>query len=385
MADIGKGWHIADIASGVTSAVVGGLDSAFGWSAKRQENAQKRLMDKQQDQWKEQQQILADQQLAQWNRENEYNDPTNYYKRLLQGADANGISKAGALGDMPGGNVGVSQSKNVPGSTSIPGVGGVQQQSIAAGMNTVLAGMRQRAEIANIESQTEKNYADAGLSSERSKSEVINRQYLEAMSNLADDQRLDGKHRRAAMDAKAALDRFTVDNGEALQPFVIDELISRSADAFERSLYTRKRRSTHDREVDSMIAEANSNIQLQGAIKEAYQELTRERELNNEHFEKICSDLAKEVQYNAEMAKYGAWQAEFDYNHAEGSLWWSRVGTAIGVGSQVVQAYGSVRGRGSTPRSSFKQDAIRQKDAYKRYIISRYNENITPDGSFDVN
>lgn len=171
MADIDK--IIGDIGSGlkVANGAAGLIDGIFGISAKRQENAQKRLMDKQQEQWKEQQGILNDYMLEQWNRENEYNDPTNYYKRLLNGADANGISKAGALGDMPGGNVGVSASKNTAGGNVGTGVG--SPSALGLGNPTALAGLRQRAEIENIESQTAKNYADAGLSDAKTTTEQL--------------------------------------------------------------------------------------------------------------------------------------------------------------------------------------------------------------------
>lgn len=188
------------------SAAVGALDSVFGWSAKRQENAQKRLMDKQQDQWKEQQQILADQQLEQWNRENEYNDPTNYYKRLFEGAAANGINPKALIGDSAPGSVGVSSPKNAPGSTSIPGVGGVQQQSIASG---IIDGMRQRAEISNIDALTDKYKAEAGLSREKSDTESVQRGYLGSLQNyymaaenLVNEQAL-------SEPAKRAVDRIT--------------------------------------------------------------------------------------------------------------------------------------------------------------------------------
>ena len=179
----------------VVNGVAGLVDGIFGISAKRQENSQKRLMDKQQEQWKEQQGILNDYMLAQWNRENEYNDPTNYYKRLLNGADANGISKAGALGDMPGGNVGVSASKNTAGGNVGTGVG--SPSALGLGNPTALAGLRQRAEISNLESQTAKNYADAGLSKAKITTEQLQwniQQTIYVMnSNLSDLYEKDGK------------------------------------------------------------------------------------------------------------------------------------------------------------------------------------------------
>lgn len=179
----------------VANGVAGLVDGIFGISAKRQEKAQQRLMDKQQDQWKEQQSVLNDYMLAQWNRENEFNDPTNYYKRLLDGADANGISKAGVLGNMPSGNVGVSASKNTAGGNVGTGVG--SPSALGLGDSSSLAGLRQRAEIENIESQTTRNLAEAGLSEARITTEQlqwnIQQSIYKLNNNLADLYVKDGK------------------------------------------------------------------------------------------------------------------------------------------------------------------------------------------------
>lgn len=162
--------------------IISGLDSFLGISANRQLKHQQRLMQQQQSYWKQQQQILNDYQLEQWNRENEYNDPTNYYDRLFNAADVHGINKNVLLGGVSG-NVGQSATGvRVPGSTSVPGVGGVSQQSIGAGMSVLMQGMRQRAEIENIQSQTDKNRADAGLSLEKTESESVLRSYLGALT-----------------------------------------------------------------------------------------------------------------------------------------------------------------------------------------------------------
>lgn len=201
---------------GAASGIVGGLDSVFGWSAKRQENAQKRLMDKQQEQWKEQQQILADQQLEQWNRENEYNDPTNYYKRLFEGAAANGINPKALIGDSAPGSVGQSASGvTAPGSTSPPGVGGVQQQSIAAGMNQVMAGMRQRAEIGLIEAQIrnldkQNEERDSNIALNR-----LNEGYITQLTSLTYQQAVSEPIRRAGQIIQNTLAQYDVDTYDA--------------------------------------------------------------------------------------------------------------------------------------------------------------------------
>lgn len=198
--------------AGAASGIIGGLDSLFGWSAKRQENAQKRLMDKQQEQWKEQQQILADQQLEQWNRENEYNDPTNYYKRLFEGAVVNGINPKALIGDSVPGSVGQSASGvTAPGSTSSPGVGGVQQQSIAAGMNQVMAGMRQRAEINLIEAQAENLEQQNRESDSRIALNRLNEGYITQLTSLTYQQAVSEPIRRAGQVIHNTLAQYDVD------------------------------------------------------------------------------------------------------------------------------------------------------------------------------
>lgn len=176
MGSVGAGLSVANAATGF-------LDGIFGWSAKRQERAQKRLMQQQQAYWKEQQSILALQQLDQWNRENEYNDPTNYFKRLMAGAEANGLSKAAVLGDQPGGSVGVSASGvQSPGSTSAPGAG--SPSLLGLGSASSLANLRQRAEIENIDADTMQKKMNAGLLDALTTTEHINWSLMETKEKL---------------------------------------------------------------------------------------------------------------------------------------------------------------------------------------------------------
>ena len=93
----------------VASGAAGFLDSIFGWSAKRQNKYQNQLMDKQFNQQKEFYQMQLEDQLEQWNRENEYNDPTNAYKRLVNGLERNGLNKALAIAALV--SLGYSQSE----------------------------------------------------------------------------------------------------------------------------------------------------------------------------------------------------------------------------------------------------------------------------------
>ena len=146
--------------SGFGSAV-NAFDSVFGISQRRQENAQKRLMEQQQEYWNKQNEVLYNQQVEQWNRENEYNDPTNAYKRLLDGAEANGLSKAQVLNGA-GSQVQSQGASGVsaPGSVATPSTSGAPVYNMGQG---VMNSMRQLAEIDLMESEAEKNRSSVGL------------------------------------------------------------------------------------------------------------------------------------------------------------------------------------------------------------------------------
>ncbi len=266
---------------GIASAVVSGLDSLFGWSAKRQENAQKRLMDKQQTQWKEQQDILAQQQLAQWNRENEYNDPTNYYKRLLEGAESNGITKAGVLGNMPAGSVGQSATGvTAAGSTTGTGVGGVQQQSISAGMNNVLAGMRQRAEIDLIEAQARNLDQQNKESDSRIDLNKLNEGYIYQLTALAYEQAVSEPIKRAGQVLSNVLQSFDVETYDAR--FISDieakwaQIQSAYASAYESWQSARKigkEVEWFDTNAMQALAMSRSQVAVNWAMAKAQQKL----------------------------------------------------------------------------------------------------------------
>lgn len=276
---------------GVASAVVSGLDSVFGWSSKRQENAQKRLMDKQQEQWKEQQDILARQQLEQWNRENEYNDPTNYFKRLFNGAEANGITKAGVLGNMPAGSVGQSATGvTAPGSTSGTGVGGVQQQSISAGMNNVLAGMRQRAEINLIEAQVrnlDQQNKESDSRIDVNKSTVEN---LDALTRVASNEAVLGPLRQKSLEIANELDAIRL---EYAKPNAEADLEQRYANI----------QTAYDEAYKAYQEGRNAELRNQYVDRESIQRLAESRALAGYYVaqSKVAKELAEK--YDAETAK----------------------------------------------------------------------------------
>lgn len=161
----GSGLSVANSAAGL-------IDSIFGFSARRQQKMQKELMSQSQDYWKEQQDILAQQQLDQWNRENEYNDPTNYYKRLMAGAQANGITKQAALmGEQPG-SVGTAAHDSQPAAGSgVSAPGG--SSLLPIGSAASLSNLRQRAEISNLESLSNLYDKESGLTDARTTTEQL--------------------------------------------------------------------------------------------------------------------------------------------------------------------------------------------------------------------
>lgn len=302
---------------GIASAVVSGLDSIFGLSSKRQERAQKRLMDKQQEQWKEQQDILARQQFEQWTRENEYNDPTNYYKRLFDGAAANGITKAGVLGNMPAGSVGQSATGvTAPGSTSGTGVGGVQQQSISAGMNNVLAGMRQRAEINLIEAQVRNLDQQNKESDSRIDLNKLNEGYIYQLTALTYEQAVSEPIKRAGQVLSNVLQSFDVETYDSR--FIADinskwaQIQSAYASAYESWQSARKigkEVEWFDTNAMQVLEVSRSQVAVNWAMAKAQQELaekydaeTAQQILASDEFKKGMQSRLNILQNESEWA-----------------------------------------------------------------------------------
>lgn len=197
-----------DVTSGIGS-IFGVIDSIFGISQRRQENAQKRLMEQQQQYWNQQNEILYNQQVEQWNRENEYNDPTNAYKRLLDGAEANGLSKAQVLNGA--GSQVQSQSASgvsAPGSVATPSTSGAPVYSMGQG---VMNSMRQLAEIDLMESQAEENRANAGLSGARTATEKEMQAVYQKTVQLYDEQIATHRQNRQFKDLQMVYQRIVND------------------------------------------------------------------------------------------------------------------------------------------------------------------------------
>ena len=196
---------LGSFGSGLSAAsgATGFFDSIFGWSAKRQHKYQQQLMDKQYSQQKEFYQMQLEDQLEQWNRENQYNDPTNAYKRLVEGLDRNGLNKALAIGGASGGVTASSgHNASVPsgGSSGLP-----SSTLLPIGSVGALSNLRQRAEISNIEAQTEKTRKEAGLVDVQTTNEMLRSSVIDAQHTLL---QLSAKNVKADTAVKRATESF---------------------------------------------------------------------------------------------------------------------------------------------------------------------------------
>lgn len=190
--------------SSAVSGVAGLMDSIFGWSSKRQFKQAQRLMDKQYEQQMSMYERQLSDQLEQWNRENEYNDPTNAYKRLVAGLDANGLNKALAIsGAQSGVTASSGHNSSVPsgGSTSLGST-----SLLPAGSVSSLSNLRQRSEISLIEAQAEKTRKEAGLVDVQTTNEMLRSSVLDAQHKLL---QISAKNTEADTAVKKATESYT--------------------------------------------------------------------------------------------------------------------------------------------------------------------------------
>lgn len=272
---------------------------------------------------------MARQQLEQWNRENEYNDPTNYFKRLFNGAEANGITKAGVLGNMPAGSVGQSATGvTAPGSTSGTGVGGVQQQSISAGMNNVLAGMRQRAEINLIEAQVrnlDQQNKESDSRIDVNKSTVEN---LDALTRVASNEAVLGPLRQKSLEIANELDAIRLEyakpNAEAdlEQRYAnIQKAYDEAYKAYQEGRNAELRNQYVDRESIQRLAESRAlagyyvaQSKVAKELAEKYDAETAQQILESDEFQKGMQDRLTILGAEAD------WSDVYQYTHTFGQL-----------------------------------------------------------------
>ena len=295
----------------VANAGAGLLDSIFGFSAKRQYKYQKQLMNDQYGYWLKQQDILANQQLEQWNRENEYNDPTNYYKRLMDGAEANGLSKAAIMGNSPGGSVGQSASGvSVPGTTAMPSAG--SSSLLPIGSANTLANLRQHAEIANIEAQTANLEQQTQESSSRVALNDVNSAYLSALEWLTNEKATSEEYKREGFKLSNALKQLEVENYQDITDANLRKLfaetnnINLSSAEKTIGLETLSQRNEAILEQTRSITMLNiADVALKKVLEKKYGAEYVRQLAENEHFNRIKDDLAKEISNNSYFSSFG--------------------------------------------------------------------------------
>ena len=349
-------------AASAANGVAGLIDGIFGFSAKRQYKNQKKLMEQQQNYWKEQQEILAGQQLDQWNRENEYNDPTNYYKRLLQGTDANGLSKAAVLGDQPGGTVGQSGHQQVPASGSGVGLGSSTLQPI--GSASSLSNLKQRSEIANIDALTNMYNTQAGVAGSQQRLNEANIAVADANARLINEQALSEPVRRALTSQQEIYQKFQNSAFDARNEAEIRKLVSDAYDAFQRGSKTGKEANWVDKQAESSLKATYAMIALNGAQAIAQQKLADlygaqyVSQLNdNEQWSRTIDSIVKRIETEARFAGVPFMsQAVSSIGHITVPGYGALGVSSVSSGHDLLEALTSqLFESGKPPRSSFKR------------------------------
>lgn len=374
-----------DFTSGIGS-IIGSIDSLFGFSQRRQENAQKRLMEQQQQYWNQQNEILYNQQVEQWNRENAYNDPTNAYKRLLDGAEANGLSKAQVLNGA-GSQVQSQGASGVkmPGSTSLPSTSGAPVYSMGQG---VMNSMRQLAEIDLMESQAQENRSRAGLQGAQTDYTLRSFGLLEANERLILEKALSEPVRRALDSANAALLQAQENRLARLTPYEIDNFVTTSIrnmvsslESYERGRYISKEIEWYDRQAQSNLDRTQSEIELNAAIAKVQQELvekydaeTVQQILESEVYRDTIDAIKGRIESESNIIQFNDATKQSDRRWRIGGQIFNGV---VSVGSAYL-GYRGVKLQGKALNHKIEQDALNRVDGYKTEIMGK----ISSDGEF---
>lgn len=381
--------NFLDQAGGIGTFVgagVGAIDSIFGISQRRQENAQKRMMEQQQNYWKEQNEILYNQQVEQWNRENEYNDPTNAYKRLLDGAEANGLSKAQVLNGS-GSQVQSQGASGVkmPGSTSMPSTSGAPVYSMGQG---VMNSMRQLAEIDLMESQAEENRSRAGLQGAQTSYTLRSFGLLDANERLVNEKALSEPVRRGLDAANTALLQAQENRLAQLTSYEIDNFvttsirnIATSLESYERSRYINKETEWYDTQAQVNIDRTQSEIELNAAIAKVQQELkdkygaeTAQQIMESEVYRDTIDSLKGRITSESNIVQFQDVTKQSDRRWRIGGQIFKG---AVAVGSAYI-GYRGVKLQGKALNHRIEQDALNRVDGYKTEIMGK----ISSDGEF---
>lgn len=308
------------------SGLTGLFDSIFGWSAKRQYKNASKLMDKQYDQqmsFYERQ--LAD-QLAQWNRENEYNDPTNAYKRLVQGLQANGLNKALAIGGASSGVTASSaHNPNVPSGGST-GLG--QSTLLPMGSVQALSNLRQRAEIANIDANTQKTKREAGLVDVQTTNEMLRSSILDAQHTLMSLQAKNVKADTALKTATESLTKLQSQRYDELTDSQIKSNLSNVVSSMSHYIDSITKRELSVAQRSQALAAARMYVSTavlnaaraltERALADKYGAEAAREKLNNQMFAMNFSHIADKIIAEAELK-------EIDVVRAKKENWWLNI------------------------------------------------------------
>ncbi len=326
MADIEK--ILGAIGSGSSSAsgLTGLFDSNFRLVIERQYKNASKLMDKQYQQQMSFTSVSQPIKLAQWNRENEYNDPTNAYKRLVQGLQRNGLNKALAIGGASSGVTASSgHNPNVPAGGST-GLG--QSTLLPMGSIQALSNLRQRAEIANIDANTEKTKREAGLVDVQTTNEMLKSSILDAQHTLLGLQAKNVKADTLLKQAGAALTNLQSERYNELTDSQIKSNLSNVVSAMSQYIDAITKRDLSVAQRSQALAASRMYVSTavlnaaramtEKALAEKYGAEAAREKLNNQMFAMNFSHIADKIIAESELK-------EIDLVRARKENWWLHI------------------------------------------------------------
>lgn len=242
------------------------IGSIFRPSLKKQYNYQKKFLGDQTEAAKS----LYDHQFE---TEAEYNDPANYFKRLLNGADQNNLSKAAVIGGGAAGQSGV-QHQGMPSSGS-----GTSYDFAASDIGSkIMQNSLIGAQIRNLDSQSEKNRKESGeggtMDAEINFKNALAQQAANN-SDLLREKALSEPVRRGLMKIDSALRQLDVDNYQTITDAKVKKILAEADKAWQDSVYRSKENNFYDDLAEVNIAKTRAQIYLIGAQAIAQQKLAQ--------------------------------------------------------------------------------------------------------------
>lgn len=299
----------------VDAAIAGALSLASGIfrpSLKKQYKYQKKYLDDQTAASKE----LYD---YQFRNESEYNDPSNYLKRLMDGADANGLSKSAVLDGGAAGQSGV-QHQGMPSSGSGTSYDFAASDLGSKLMQNSLIG----AQIRNLDSQSNKNNKEAGAGGTMDADINLKNSLAEQAANNSDllrEKALSEPIRRGLDSVNAALMQLQVDNYQSITDANIKKILSEAEKAWNESVLKGKESNFYDRLAKQQIAESNAKIVYNLAASKAQKALTAKygaeafgQKLQNGFMSQSFQDRLKQIVNDAKYAKLKPYLEYLDTN-----------------------------------------------------------------------